>query len=272
MAAAEPPKRVAVDVGNTRIKFGLFVAESELDAPNPGERALATPLSTLEIATSDGSLDELVEWLGAHLNEKTAWIVGSVNRPAAGRLIDWLRQRSLADRAMLLAAADLPLRVSLERPDMVGIDRLAAAVAANRIREPGRPAVIADLGSAMTIDLVTADGTFCGGAILPGISMAARALHEFTDLLPLLDVDTLANAPDAMGTSTAAAMHAGLFWGAVGATKELIAQLSASFDQEAQIFLTGGTGKWLAPHLGRSAEYREHLALVGIAHCDAGQS
>ena len=87
----------------------------------------------------------------------------------------------------MLAAGDLPLEVRLERPDMVGIDRLVDAVAVNRLRDAGRPAVIVDVGTAITVDLVSADGAFLGGAILPGIQMSARAMHEFTDLLPLVD-------------------------------------------------------------------------------------
>ena len=62
-------------------------------------------------------------------------------------------------------------------PDMVGIDRLVDAVAVNRLRDAKRSAAIVDVGTAITVDLVSANGAFLGGAILPGIAMAARALH-----------------------------------------------------------------------------------------------
>ena len=65
---------------------------------------------------------------------------------------------------------------------------LLAAVAANRIRTADRPAVIVDLGTAITVDLVSSDGAFQGGAILPGIEMSARALHDYTDLLPRIEM------------------------------------------------------------------------------------
>ena len=119
-----------------------------------------------------------------------------MNRPAAARLIEWLEREcrtpaGTPPAARVLTAADLPIAVGLEHPERVGLDRLAAAAAVNRLRSPDRGAIIVDTGSAVTVDLVSADGIFCGGAILPGIDMSARALHEFTDLLPLVSLNEL---------------------------------------------------------------------------------
>src|SRR3972149_2904514 len=146
-----------------------------------------------------------------------SWYLASVNRPGATRLINWLRERRPDDSVTLLCAGDLPLVVRLERPDMVGIDRLVDAVAVNHLRQPGRPAVIVDVGTAITVDLVSADGAFLGGSILPGLEISARALHEFTDLLPLIDISEFSDPPPALGMSTEAAMRSGLFWGTIGA-------------------------------------------------------
>jgi type III pantothenate kinase len=191
------------------------------------------------------------------------WYIGSVNRPAAGRLLDWLRDHRPHDKITLLAAGDLPLGVQLDRPDMVGVDRLLDAVAANRLRPPGVPAVVVDVGSAITVDLVSAAGEFVGGAILPGIAMSAQALHRFTDLLPLIDVTELVEPPPALGTDTDAAMRAGLFWGAVGSIRQLVTQLAAG--QDAEVFLTGGAGPAVAALLGPGARHIPHLTLAGIA-------
>ena len=78
---------------------------------------------------------------------------------------------------MLLTSGDLPLVVKLPRPDMVGVDRLLDALAANRLRTPGRPAVVVDVGSAITVDLVDADGAFLGGAILPEHGWRSKCMH-----------------------------------------------------------------------------------------------
>ena len=73
--------------------------------------------------------------------------------------------------------------------------------------------MIVDVGTAITVDLVSADGAFLGGAILPGIQMSARALHEFTDLLPLVDVSDLTAPPPALGTATDAGHAVGAVLG-----------------------------------------------------------
>ena len=153
----------------------------------------------------------------------------------------------------------------LPRPDMVGIDRLLDAVAANHLRRPDQPAVVADVGTAITVDAVSAEGAFLGGAILPGIAMSARALHEFTDLLPLIEMSELSQPPPALGTATTAAMQSGLFWGAVGAIRELAERLAKHLEGEPAIYLTGGAGPAVAELLGPSARHVPHLTLAGIA-------
>ena len=201
---------IAADVGNARIKLGLFKHDCTA--------GFLEPWRTLPLLGKEPELDWIDPWLagaacddvshgGAEIlvgPESSAqsgrqeylphltWWIASVNRPAATRLIDWLHEHRPADCAVLLASGDLPLVVRLERPDMVGIDRLVNAVAVNRLRDAGRSAVIVDVGTAITVDLVSADGAFLGGAILPGIQMSARALHHFTDLLPSVDVSELA--------------------------------------------------------------------------------
>jgi type III pantothenate kinase len=246
---------IAVDIGNSRIKLGLF---RECQAAGLPEAE-----TTLHLDGRKPEFERLCGWLPEAPNaERLRWHIGSVNRATASRLIDWLRDHRNEDEIMLLTSGDLPLTVRLPRPDRVGVDRLIDAVAANRLRTPGRKAVVVDSGSAITVDLVDADGTFCGGAILPGVAMSARAMHEFTDLLPLIEMAELTEPPPALGTDTAAAMRAGLFWGAVGAVRELVEQLAGG---DADVFLTGGAGPAVAKLLGASARFVPHLTLAGIA-------
>jgi type III pantothenate kinase len=239
---------LAVDIGNSRIKFGLF--------DNLAGQPLPTPADTLSLSGIDGELAQVERWLADTMPAKARWWIASVSRPSTTRLIDWLRERE-AEQIRLLASFDLPLKVALPRPDMVGIDRLAGAVAANVLRPPGQPAVI--------LDLVSGQGEFLGGAILPGIGMSARALHEFTDLLPLLDMETLSQPPEAVGKSTIGAMQSGLFWGAIGASKQLIEQFTAALGQEPCVFLTGGAAASVASLISPTAVYAPHLVLAGIA-------
>jgi len=248
---------VAVDVGNNRTKYGWF--------EGPAAGRLPEPIERLEVAGDWPDFGALHRWLGPLVLGPVGWWIGSVNRPSCTRLVDWLREHRPEDRVTLLAARDVPLEVDVDRPDMVGIDRLLDAVAADRLRHPGRAAVVVDVGSAITVDLVSPQGAFLGGAILPGIAMSARALHQFTDLLPLLDMSELAEPPPALGQSTVAAMRSGLFWGAVGAIDQLSRRLTAGHPGPPQIFLTGGAGPAVAALLGPEALHVPHLTLAGIA-------
>jgi type III pantothenate kinase len=283
---------VAVDIGNARIKLGLFAGVCPTGLPKP-VRIMPLLGDALE-------LDQITPWLADQSGDGLAWWIASVNRPAAAWLLDWLHTHRPGDRVTLLAAGDLPLEVRLDRPDMVGVDRLVDAVAVNRLRDCGRPAVIVDVGSAITVDWVSADGAFRGGAILPGMAMSARAMHEFTDRLPLVDVTGFADSPPpALGTATESAMQSGLFWGAVGAIRQLIKQLDRTMAGDCaacwgdsststpadsgstatpaavtapsqtlarpHVFVTGGAGQTVAKLLGPDARYVAHLTLAGIA-------
>jgi type III pantothenate kinase len=249
---------VAVDIGNSRIKLGLF------NAADSCCHELPQPLNMQSVAPNLPA-NEIARWLPPQLTD-AAWVIASVQRATSKRLVGLLQQHGVA-RVTQLTAANLPLTVALPEPDRVGIDRLASAAAANRLREAGRGAIVIDLGSAITVDAVDARGQFLGGAILPGIGMSARALHQFTDLLPLSEMTELREAPPPLGTNTTSALRSGLFWGAVGAIRELVARLSVNLPSP-QLFLTGGAAPSVVSYLsapdGSCPLYVPHLTLSGI--------
>lgn len=253
---------VAVDIGNSRIKLGLF--ETLEGRENVGPERLPVPTHTFDLDPARQHFDLLDTWLAPLGGSQACWWIASVQRSFTTRLLAWLRDRGVA-QAMLLSAADLPLRVEVARPDMVGIDRLAAAVAAREARLHGGPAVVIDVGTAITVDYLDARGAFRGGAILPGLGMSARALHQFTDLLPLIEMSELSLPPPAIGTSTTAAMQAGLFWGAVGGIKELAARQATGETTQPEVFLTGGAAANVAALVAPHAHFVPHLTLAGIA-------
>ena len=254
---------IAADIGNNRVKLGLFEND-------PGEE-LPEPSCWFGVADEEPDLDRIAGWLSDAVPRGISWWIGSVNRPTTTRLIDWLRTARPEDRITLLAAGDLPLQVALERPDMVGIDRLLDAVAVNQLRDPDCPAVIVDLGSAITIDLVSHEGAFLGGVIMPGLGMSARALHEFTDLLPRIDVSELSTPPPPLGKATIPAMQSGLFWGPVGAIRQLIDLLTDEVAGDPELFLSGGASGSIAGVLDRPVRHVPHLTLAGIALTARGQ-
>jgi len=284
---------IAVDIGNARIKVGRFAPAWDQECsglpnapshrrPGPGRKGsvgndfphgLPAPAATLSVDGTELRFDPLLDWLGKPPESGFSWWIGSVNRPATTALLDWLHKTRPQDPITLLSSADLPLTIRVPQPDRVGIDRLLDAVAANVLRSPEHPAVVVDVGTAITIDLVAADGAFCGGAIAPGIAMSARALNEFTDLLPWVDVAELHEPPPPVGASTTEAMRSGLFWFAVGTIREFVAQMAACNEcsgrpvapKEPNVFLTGGASAAVAGLLGYRTQLVPHLALAGIA-------
>jgi len=248
---------IAADIGNSRIKLGWFDG-------SPG-RSLPTPAATLDLTPGEWDAATLAAWFESIAEPSLPWRMASVNRENRAAL---LTAAKLADQQFdvhELTAAGLGLPVELEHPQRVGIDRLLAAVAANRVREAGHPAVIVDLGSAITVDLVTAAGAFAGGAILPGIGMASRALAQQTDLLPDIAMRELREPPAVLGKSTYDAIRSGLFWGALGAVRELVTRLTEGGDRPPCVLLTGGAAPSVAALLGPDVRYEPHLVLAGIA-------
>lgn len=258
---------IAVDIGNSQIKLGLF-DENPVAGPPAEAGLLPQPSNTLQLPTEAWEPLEIALWLAPHRPADFDWRIASVHTKAAERLVEWLVADGAGDRAQLIRHNDLPLSIDVDAPQAVGIDRLLGAVAANRIRDPERMAIVVDLGSAITVDVVSPQGSFCGGAILPGIGMSTRALTEFTDLLPDVGLTELTDAPPALGASTDAAIGSGLYWGAIGAVRLLIERLAdemgAAADVGPQVFLTGGAAQSVAPQLGDGVHYEPHLILAGL--------
>ena len=156
---------------------------------------------------------------------------------------------------------DLGIDVAVSRPDHVGIDRLLQASEAFRVCA-GR-VVVAAFGSALTVDLVTADGVFRGGTIAPGLGMGLRALHDETSLLPHVALQP----PDsAVGTDTASCIRAGIVYGAAGAVERLFGELVP--DGRATLVLTGGDAELIAPFINYPHRVEPDLVMHALVSLD----
>jgi len=150
--------------------------------------------------------------------------------------------------------------VQCDEPRKVGPDRLLNAVAAYARKRS--ELVVVDAGTAVTVDLVSRTGAFCGGAILPGPETMLRALHEHAELLPSVPFQEPATA---LGRNTPDAMRAGAYWGTVGAVGRLAAALAEGRPGRLPILVTGGYGEFLARELGGEVEFVPWLTLEGLA-------
>ncbi len=259
---------LAVDVGNSRIKFGVF----EWALPNQGRPRLPECCASQAV-----SIAEKFDWEGilAHFEKwspalQTAAIAGANPRAMEMILSSWPGAVWPLPFA-LRQAAELPLCVKVQFPNQVGIDRLLDAIAANVLRPPTAPVVVVDSGTATTVDLISSSGAFEGGAILPGLELGARALHQYTALLPLIDVQALLTSPvAAVGRNTIEAIQSGIWFGQIGSIRELVAQLTETAGQPPVVLVTGGNGRWLASSISHRLErevlFEPDLALRGLAY------
>ncbi|HZT83673.1 MAG TPA: type III pantothenate kinase [Gemmataceae bacterium] len=237
---------VVADIGNSRVKWGRCAGGAVAEA------------ASLPPDDPDAWQAQLDRW---GLMGPRCWAVAGVHPRRRDQLAEWLRSRGAAVR-VIDSPGDLPLRVRLERPERVGIDRLLNAVAANAVRPPRTPAILADAGTAVTVDLVDEDGAFRGGAIFPGFRLLARALHQHTALLPLIDVPR--SVPALPGTDTPSAMAGGIFWAVAGGIEAAARQMAAHAATPPLLLLTGGDGPLLAPALGVESRLWPLMTLEGI--------
>ena len=227
---------LAVDIGNSAAKFG-------------GRVTARIPHAELS------HLDQVFEQLPAEVVE---WRIASVHRNAASQMEQTITANRPKDLVRHMAPADLDLQVKLANPAGVGIDRLCAAAATGQ-KEPNG-AIIVDAGTAITIDLLKPPNQFWGGTILPGLPLQLASLSSGTDGLPSVE---LQQVPPLVGKDTTAAIQSGVFWGAVGAVKEIVARMKNEHSVGG-VFVTGGDGPKIAEHLKGEVTLVPHLVLEGI--------
>jgi type III pantothenate kinase len=262
---AAPPGDTRVvlvaDVGNTRIKLAL-VAEPG----GPGR--LPRVARRHDLPTQGFRTDPLDRWLDAAVAGPAVLLVAAVHETAAARLEAAVAGRSATGprplRQRRIGRADLPVEVRVTEPDRVGIDRLAAAAAAAVVKPADRPAIVVDCGTATTVDIVSVEGHFLGGAILPGPALLARALAEGTSRLPAVAALDDAPPPAMPGRSTQEAIAAGIGWGLRGAVARLVAEARAACAAEPCIVLTGGSAGVVRDALPGAVEVPD-LVLAGVA-------
>lgn len=229
-----PPDVIALDIGNSNVTAALF-SQGKLQhtdhVPVGDLDKLPDILSALRSLCPP-------QPLGAHT---VPVVAGSVNTPALARVEQIVIQ--LFQQNILLVGRDVPLlmKVAVENPEKLGSDRLLTAQAAYEVIKG--PLVVADFGTAVTIDLVNANGIFLGGAIFPGLALSSLALNEHTSQLPIVDI----KIPDhPYGTNTEKAIQTGIAFGAVGALREIVERYATELGTWPQLVVTGGYARLIA--------------------------
>ncbi len=172
--------------------------------------------------------------------------------------------RRLTGAAPLLIRHTLNLCVKLDypRPATIGADRLANAAAAFKIY--GAPVIIADFGTALTVDAVDAGGRFAGGLIMPGPALFLDYLADRTACLPRLPLPSAGAARRAIARGTRAAMRAGAILGWRGMFREALAAIRAELPAGAAVCATGGYARRALAGADFNVHVDPRLTLRGI--------
>ena len=237
---------LTIDNGNTSVKVAFFIG--------------AQVVATNRFVRRDS---RLLERFISTYKPETA-IVCSTASSAASQRIEQLAEQRCNRVIHLTHKTPMPIRLGYRTPHTLGRDRIATAVGAWTIAQRldnASDVLVIDAGTAITYDLVTADGCFVGGNISPGLHLRFKALHEHTGLLPLVEAD--GDAP-VVGYDTETAIRSGVLLGMLGEIHSYIADLKLSHPN-LMVFMTGGDGKRLHTRLcDESIIFNEHLAAEGL--------
>jgi type III pantothenate kinase len=236
---------VVVDAGNTRVKWGKCEGDRVVD------------MAAFDPADVSGFQRKAKEW---NIPPDGLWILAGSNLANAHSLGSWLDGQGKRYYSLKKFVECLP-GMRVHEPIKVGADRIYNACAVNFRKMPGEPAIIIDAGSAVTVDLVDGAGFFGGGSIFPGLSLMAKALHDHTEALPVVEVRHYVAPP---GDTTESAIVSGVFGAVIGGIEHLVRALTRTWSQPSQVFIGGGDGWLLQQHLPWPSALWPEMTLQGI--------
>ncbi len=246
---------IAIDIGNTNIHIGLFLNDEEQffeSIPGGSRTKLTNCLKSAwkQISAIEGSTED----------RRNGVIVVSSVKPAWTKVIKEIAEANF-DEEIHIIGKDIPLPMQLwvDEPDKVGTDRVISAAAAFDVVQDA--VVVADFGTAVTIDLVDHNGIFLGGVICPGFEISAKALRDYTAQLPNIKI-TKPKIP--YGKNTVDAINCGLYYSIVGALQEVIRRYAEEFGKWPQTVITGSGAKVIAADCEFIDNYVPNLVVKGI--------
>ena len=244
---------LAVDIGNTNIGLGVFEGE--------GLRA------TWRIATDPQKMPDdyavllmtLLPHDGLTLSDIDEVIISSVMPPLVTTFEELCDRYMRVTPLVVGAGIKTGVRICTENPREVGADRVVNAAAAHHLY--GGPLIVVDFSTAAILDAVSADGDYLGGAIAPGIKIAAEALSVRASKLPRIE---LVRPRHAIGRNTVAAMQSGIFLGYVGLIEGLVARIREELGGHAKVIGTGSLVEAIARETKVIDVVNPDLTLIGL--------
>lgn len=244
---------LAIDIGNSKIAFGFFEDEKLRNTLH-----IATAIHRLTDEYASILLNMLAYHRIACQDIKEAIMCGVV--PPLASVFQDLCNRYLKVPVLIVEPGiKTGVRIRLDNPREIGGDRIVNAAAAYRLY--GGPAIVIDMGTAITFDVISKEGDYLGGSIVAGMEVAAEALYARTARLPRIE---LVCPKEAIGKNTISAMQSGIIFGYVGLVEGLIDRLSSELEGKPKVIGTGSYAHIIANETKMIETVNPHLTLLGL--------
>ncbi|MCL2370870.1 MAG: type III pantothenate kinase [Firmicutes bacterium] len=226
---------LAIDIGNTNIKVGVFDGDTMVDALRLSSESRKTGdeygRSLVDLLVSKGVSPQMINGI----------IMCSVN-PDLNYTFNHLCNFYFKQTPMLVGPGlKCGLNIKYDNPHELGADRLVASVAGASLY--GAPCIVIDYGTATTFNVVSAKKEFLGGAICPGIKTGAESLVQSAAKLPRIE---LTRPKDIVGRTTITNMQSGIINGYIGLTSHMVSEIKKEIGSDAKVVATGGLSGLIA--------------------------
>ena len=244
---------LAVDIGNTNVKLGVF----------DGDKLMAT----YHLATHVNQMPDEYAVIILSLLRQQGIEVASINEGAISCVVPPLRtvfhelfERYFNVQPLVIGpGVKTGVRIRFENAREVGGDRISNTAGALSLYKA--PIIVVAMGTATVFDTISKDKEYLGGAVAPGIAIAAEALYSRTAALPRVE---LVRPRNAIGTNTVAAMQSGIIFGYIGLIDSIVTRIQEELGEKATVVATGG----YAGIIGKEAKtvdiVNPNLTLIGI--------
>ncbi|MCQ9208721.1 MAG: type III pantothenate kinase [Omnitrophica bacterium] len=244
---------LAIDIGNTNIKMAIF----------KGKRILYSWRLVTDKKSSSGQHKKVLKKLFLQKKINPAQIKAIIICSVVPKLTLAFKKAlaALFNKRPLILGQDIiaPIKNLYKRPQQVGQDRLANAVAA--FTRYGGPVIVVDFGTALTFDVISAKGSYLGGVIVPGMEASLKSLIKNADLLPKINF----KKPKALlGRETIASMQSGIVYGYSFLIEGILAQLKRQLKLKPQVIATGGRASLMADCCQSINKVHNNLTLEGL--------
>lgn len=244
---------LTIDVGNSNITLGVYKGS---------ELAADWRIRTQSKRTADEygiMIRDLMAFDGIQFSDITGVAISNVVPPSVSSLLEFCRKYLKQDPFVVDPAGDHGVCVRYTPVTDVGADRIVNAAAAFMLY--GGPAVVVDLGTATTVDAISIDGEYLGGAIAPGIGISVEALFNAAARLPRIE---LVKPPTAIGTTTKTSMQAGIIYGFAGQIDAIVERFCEELGVNVKVIATGGLAEFIAPETKTIQIVNPLLMLEGL--------